>query len=374
MVNVKLSEIAFLRNDRITVSKRLYISTENMRQNFNGIDKYQDKQLITGIAFNSGNILIANIRPYLKKVYFADFSGACSADVLVLVANENIYPKFLYYCIANENFINYVMNGGVKGTKMPRGDKKYIMQYSIPLPPLSEQHAIANTLAVFDNHINNLSELTAKKKAIREGALNDLMTGRTRLKGFCSAWEVKKLGDIGVVKMCRRIFQHQTKPFGQIPFYKIGTFGGKSDAYISRELYENYKRLYPYPKVGDILLSAAGTIGRAVMFDGRDSYFQDSNIVWLDVNHDILCNKFLMYFYQAHKWQNLEGTTIRRLYNSIILDTQIPRPPLTEQQAIADTLTAFDNEILALESERDKIIQIRDGAMNDLLTGKVRLC
>ena len=122
-----------------------------------------------------------------------------------------------------------------------------------------------------------------------------------------------------------------------------------------------------------MLLSAAGTIGRAVIFDGKDSYFQDSNIVWLDVNHDVICNKFLYYFYRSCHWHNIEGTTINRLYNSIILDTPINLPPLPEQQAIADTLTAFDDEINALESERAKIIQIRDGAMNDLLTGKVRL-
>ncbi|MBQ7732867.1 MAG: restriction endonuclease subunit S, partial [Synergistaceae bacterium] len=240
-------------------------------------------------------------------------------------------------------------------------------------PPLAEQQAIADTLAAFDTHIANLTELIAKKKAIRDGALDDLMSGRTKLKGFSGDWEVKKLGELGVVKMCRRIFQDQTRPVGQIPFYKIGTFGGEADAYITRELYEKYKRSYPYPNVGDVLLSAAGTIGRAVMFDGKDSYFQDSNIVWLDVDHDVICNKFLLYFYRSCHWHNIEGTPISRLYNSIILDTQINLPPLDEQQAIAETLSALDDEINALESERSKITQIRDGAMNDLLTGKVRL-
>lgn len=95
-------------------------------------------------------------------------------------------------------------------------------------------------------------------------------------------WEVKSLGEIGEPCMCKRILKEQTSPTGDIPFYKIGTFGGIPDAYISRELFEQYKEQYNYPKKGTLLLSAAGTIGRVVVFDGKDSYFQDSNIVWID--------------------------------------------------------------------------------------------
>lgn len=94
-------------------------------------------------------------------------------------------------------------------------------------------------------------------------------------------WEVKRLGEIGEPCMCKRILKEQTSPTGDIPFYKIGTFGGIPDAYISRELFEQYKEQYNYPKKGTLLLSAAGTIGRVVVFDGKDSYFQDSNIVMM---------------------------------------------------------------------------------------------
>lgn len=85
-------------------------------------------------------------------------------------------------------------------------------------------------------------------------------------------WTPMQLKDLGYIQMCRRIFQSQTKEYGAIPFYKISTFGGKADAYISQELYEQYKSLYPYPEKGDILISAAGTVGKTVVFDGRDSY------------------------------------------------------------------------------------------------------
>ena len=140
-------------------------------------------------------------------------------------------------------------------------------------------------------------------------------------------WPLMKLGDLGTIKMCRRIFQHQTSDTGEIPFYKIGSFGKEADAFINRDLFEDYKRKYPYPSNGDILLSAAGTIGRSVVFDGKDSYFQDSNIVWLDVDESRISKDFLLWFYRSFPWVALEGTTINRLYNSIILNTDIYLPP-----------------------------------------------
>ena len=81
--------------------------------------------------------------------------------------------------------------------------------------------------------------------------------------------------------MNRRIFKEQTSEIGDVPFFKIGTFGGQPDAFISRELYKEYKEKYPYPEIGDILISASGSIGRTVVYQGKDEYFQDSNIVWL---------------------------------------------------------------------------------------------
>lgn len=186
-------------------------------------------------------------------------------------------------------------------------------------------------------------------------------------------WAPMQLRDIGYIQMCRRIFQSQTKTYGAIPFYKISTFGGKADAYISQELYEKYKLLYPYPEKGDVLISAAGTIGKTVIFDGKDSYFQDSNIVWLKVDKEVIDRKFLWWFYRSFPWDALEGTTIQRLYNSIILDTEIHLPEKPEQEEIARTLSQFDIYIDDLAELIEKKKGIRDGALEDLITKKTRL-
>ena len=157
--------------------------------------------------------------------------------------------------------------------------------------------------------------------------------------------------------MCRRIFKEQTSESGDIPFYKIGTFGGEADAFISKELFEEYKAKYPYPKKGDILISASGSIGRTVEFTGRNEYFQDSNIVWL--NHDEhLDNSFLKCFYSVVKWAGIEGSTIKRLYNNNILNTVITLPSVAEQQKIGQYFSTLDR-LITLHQRKCKIRILR---------------
>ena len=144
--------------------------------------------------------------------------------------------------------------------------------------------------------------------------------------------------------MCKRIFKNETSDSGDIPFYKIGTFGGKADAFISNEKYDYYKSKFSYPNKGDILLSASGTIGRIVECTGEKAYFQDSNIVWLNHNEDIK-NVFLKVLYPTVKWDGIEGSTIKRLYNSNFLNTCINIPNTLEQEKIGELFTNLDNLI-----------------------------
>ena len=167
-----------------------------------------------------------------------------------------------------------------------------------------------------------------------------------------NAWELRKLGDIGSVAMNKRVFKHQTSDNGEIPFFKIGTFGGKADTFISRKLFEEYKRKYPYPNKGDILLSASGSIGKIVVYTGEDEYFQDSNIVWF--KHDgKINNQFLKQFYTIVKWDGLEGSTIKRLYNKNILNTNILLPAIREQEKIGTFFKHLDSLITLHQRELD---------------------
>lgn len=169
------------------------------------------------------------------------------------------------------------------------------------------------------------------------------------LEGVEVEWST--LGEVGKVRMCKRVLKHQTSDSGDIPFYKIGTFGKEPDAYINQDLFNEYKAKYSYPKIGEVLISASGTIGRTVIFDGKDAYFQDSNIVWIENNESQVLNKYLFYFYKVVSWNASEGGTIKRLYNDNLRKIRVPIPPIYIQTEIIKILDSFTNLSDALVAE-----------------------
>ncbi len=185
-------------------------------------------------------------------------------------------------------------------------------------------------------------------------------------------WQRVRLGDIGKPCMCKRVMKHQTTRYGEIPFYKIGTFGNTADAFISKKLFLEYKTKYSFPKKGDILISASGTIGRAVIYDGKPAYFQDSNIVWIDNDETLVKNDFLFYAYSNVKW-NTEHTTILRLYNDNFRNTLIPLPPLNEQSTIANILSDLDRYLCTLDALILKKEGVKKALSFELLSQRKRL-
>lgn len=179
------------------------------------------------------------------------------------------------------------------------------------------------------------------------------------------SWEQRKLGDLGSVQMNKRIFKDQTSESGEVPFFKIGTFGKKPDSFISKKLFDEYKSKYPYPKVGDILISASGSIGRTVFYKGEDAYFQDSNIVWLE--HDgRLKNSFLEQFLKRTKWNKIEGSTIKRLYNKDILNKKINLPKLKEQEKIGQLFQYLDKTITLHEEKHRQLEQLKKALLQKM--------
>ena len=249
--------------------------------------------------------------------------------------------------------------------------KNKVMEIAVSLPSLDEQKMIGQYFSQLDNlitlHQRKFEKLTNVKKSMLEKMFpqNGSSYPEIRFKGFTDPWEQRKLGEIGSVSMCRRIFKEQTSETGDIPFYKIGTFGADPDAFISRELFEEYKSKYPYPQKGDILISASGSIGRTVEFAGNNEYFQDSNIVWL--NHDErLSNPFLKCFYSVVKWAGIEGSTIKRLYNDNILNTVICMPSVPEQKRIGLFFENLDNLITLHQRELEKLQNIKKSMLEKM--------
>lgn len=238
----------------------------------------------------------------------------------------------------NSNAYHYQLLPLMQGIKVLSLSRSNIQKTSVSYPSaMKEQQLIASYFSQLD-HLITLHQCKCQ------------IDGCRFQSPLAITWEQRKLGEIGSVSMCRRIFKEQTSENGEIPFYKIGTFGGEADAFISRELFEEYKAKYQYPKKGDILISASGSIGRTVVFTGKNEYFQDSNIVWL--NHDKhLDNSFLKCFYSIVKWAGIEGSTIKRLYNDNILNTAITLPSVEEQQKIGAYFENLDNLITLHQCE-----------------------
>ncbi|WP_199864251.1 restriction endonuclease subunit S [Acidovorax sp. Root267] len=187
-------------------------------------------------------------------------------------------------------------------------------------------------------------------------------------------WGVRPLGEVGNVLMCKRVLKHQTRDHGEVPFYKIGTFGGVADAFIPQALFDEFRRKYSFPRKGDVLISAAGTIGRTVIYDGDPAYFQDSNIVWIDNDESTVTNAFLWHAYQVTKWSVSHGGTVARLYNdNLRSDIYIPVPLVAEQRAIATALSDVDALLAKLDQLIAKKRDLKQAATQQLLTGQTRL-
>ena len=282
----------------------------------------------------------------------------------VFKTSEDVDDRLLWHWLKSPDFQKLIMQLQEGGVRLYFYYDKLCMG-EVSLPSLEEQRKIGKLFDTLDNLIT-----LHQRQPFLHSTPEISLTVQLIHPFYTSSWEQRKLGEIGSVSMCRRIFKEQTSETGDIPFYKIGTFGAEPDAFISRELFEEYKSKYPYPKKGDILISASGSIGRTVEFAGNNEYFQDSNIVWL--SHDErLSNSFLKCFYSVVKWAGIEGSTIKRLYNDNILNTVICMPSVPEQEHIGLFFENLDN-LITLHQRKGKAAVT--GCSNDTNNSKGVYC
>lgn len=311
-------------------------------------------------------------------------------------ANNSVIDDIflLNYFKSNEFTKQMIFEGGVRNTL----NYDNLSQIKVPITQLDEQRKIAACLSSLDEVITGESQKLEVLKEHKKGLLQNLfpqsrlnrdlsdemmsMMGtkknqgnqenqknqgsdnvpKVRSKEFedSGEWMETTLGEIGEPLMCKRIFKEETtpNPNNGVPFYKIGTFGRSADAYISKEIYEEYKSKYSFPRIGDILISASGTIGRLVIYDGSPAYFQDSNIIWLGHYEDAVLNRFLLYCYSNLTWQTSDGGVISRLYNSDFKRMKIKYPDnKEEQQKIASCLSSIDELIIA-QTQKIEALQL----------------
>ena len=340
-------------------------------------DVFVDKAVVNIPRISNGDILVTAANGSTKLV-------GKHAIVENLVDNEIVVHGGFMLLFKTEQ--NYFVNAWMSSNEYKRvlqfvqGGNGAIGNLSstvlkcmkMSFPSLQEQTAIGSLLRTLDELIASHKENLTNYQCLKATMLSKMFpkVGQTvpeiRFDGFEGDWKEKTLGSLGSVAMNKRIFKDETSENGDIPFYKVGTFGGTADAFISKEKFEEYKEKYPYPEIGDILISASGSIGRTVVYNGEDAYYQDSNIVWL--KHDQqLDNLYLKQYYGIIKWSGIEGTTIKRLYNKNILETNIFLPPsVAEQQAIGTYFSNLDNLIAAHQEKISQLETLKKKLLQDM--------
>ena len=337
------------------------------------------KITLSGLKNSSAKLLPAGSIVLTTRATLGEMS------ILVTEASTNqgfqsLVPKlgtnkdYIYYLqpIIKEQCLRFS-----KGSTFLEVSSTSVKNFKIPFTSNKEQEKVADCLGSMDDLISSVADKIETLKEYKKGLMQQLFPaeGKTipaiRFPEFQNAreWKQIKLRDVGEPLMCKRILKEQTtnEAVGNIPFYKIGTFGGNPDAYISKDILEDYKRKYSYPNKGDILISAAGTIGRLVVFDGKPAYFQDSNIVWIGNSETKILNAFLYRVYQTLKWQTSDGGIVSRLYNSDLKNMTIIFPEnKIEQQKIADCLLSVDELISTEIAKLDQLKAHKKGLMQQL--------
>ena len=296
--------------------------------------------------------------------------GVFNQALIRLRVNKNTDKEFFLQWMRSPEMQNKLTKANPASAMVNLVPMSEVKEWDVIIPSLDEQSAIGSLFRTLDDLLASYKDNLANYQSLKVTMLSKMSpkAGQTvpeiRMDGFEGEWEEKKLGSLGSVAMNKRIFKDETSDYGDIPFYKIGTFGGTADSFITKEKFKEYKEKYPYPEIGDILISASGSIGRTVVYNGEDAYYQDSNIVWL--KHDQqLDNSYLKQYYGIIKWSGIEGTTIKRLYNKNILETNIFLPPsVVEQQAIGayfsnldNLITSYQEKISQLETLKKKLLQ-----------------
>ena len=373
---VTLKEVADFQKDRVStelLNKSTYISTENIQQNFGGIQLANTVPTNANvIAYNKNDILLSNIRPYLKKVWLADRNGGCSADVFVL-RSRCCEQSFLYNVIASDRFIGYVMSGA-KGVKMPRGDKKQMENFKFSLPSVIEQRKISRLLSLLDERIATQNKIIEDLKLLRD-AISDAMfctpkqsAPRKRIKGFYSDWQKVHLKDI-----CSRVSQKNTNGRCDLVLTIAAKYGlvSQLDFFNKSVASENLEGYYLLQK-GDFAYnksySSEYTCGAVKRLERYEEGVLSPLYICFRPDPSKVNSDYLSYYFESTKWYreimdiSVEGARNHGLLNISVVDyfNTIHRiPNMDEQKCIANVIKAIMHKISSEQTILDCYVKQR---------------
>jgi len=287
---------------------------------------------------------------------------------------------YLTAFVGSEKFVKYA--DSVKTvTAIPHISPADIRNFTIPVPPtIEEQRAIATALSDVDALLGALDRLIAKKRDLKQAAMQQLLTGKHRLPGFRGEWGVRRLGDV-LTSVANGAVYRPTNSFG-LPITRIETISDGTIA-LDRVGYAEPTPELPKYKLerGDILFSHINSvdhIGKVAIFGGDTDLYHGMNLLLLRAGQSVDC-EFLFYWLGSHQGRKKSVSLAKQAVSQASINTselkgiELPLPPLPEQTAIAEVLSDMDAELAELEQRRDKTHALKQGMMQELLTGKTRL-
>lgn len=351
-----LSDICYYVSDKIPVKQvRLddYVSTENLLQNRGGLSvasKLPPSGKVT--AFQAGDALVSNIRPYFKKIWLADRSGGASNDVLVFrKLNDNICEKYLYYILADDRFFAF-STASASGSKMPRGDKAQIMNYPISLPSLDQQKKIVDILSSLDEKIELNRRMNETLEQLGQALFRHYFVDNHEAKD----WKNIYLGDIVAITTGKGSTKANLSEYGKYPLYGANGVMGRSQNYLLNE------------KV--IVTGRVGTLGvvRAVV---DKAWFSDNVII---MRPDPSIFGYVFYVVCGIDYASLNrGSTQPLITQTDLKNQRVKLPPLSTLQRFENSYAVIFNQIQANKRQMSTLVAIRDSLLPKLISGEIEI-
>ena len=371
-----LSDICDYAKGKIDVAvldEDTYISTENMMPNKGGITKASSLPTVAQTqSFSAGDVLVSNIRPYFKKIWFAEYDGGCSNDVLVFRAKDGVSKRFLYYVLADDTFFDYSMATS-KGTKMPRGDKAAIMKYEVPDFTYEEQEKIAGILEVLDRKIQLNTEINENLLQQAQAIYREMFVNATNDQ--CQTCRAEEYFDIAIGKTPpRKEHQWFTTDPSDVTWVSIsdmgscGTYIRRSSEQLTQEAVDKFNiRVIPS---NTVLLSFKLTVGRIAITYGEMT--TNEAIAHFKTDKAFI-NEYLYCYLKDFNYQTMGSTSsIATAVNSKIIKAMPFVIPTDDEISRFHTVVGpMFEQILNNQLENDSLAEMRDALLPRLMSGEL---
>ncbi|MCU0866663.1 MAG: restriction endonuclease subunit S [Planctomycetes bacterium] len=333
-----------------------------------------EQRAISGkYLFSKGDVIYSKIRPYLRKAILAPFDGLCSADMYPLKPAQGVAAGLLLAILLSNHFTNYAVSVSVR-SGMPKINRAELADYSTAVPPsAAEQTGIADALHAADDLIESLEHLLAKKRAIKQGAMQSLLTGANRLPGFTEPWRTIPFGELARPRRDRVDPSHSETSSFCIELEHIQPTTGRLLGASATHSGASLKSVF---RPGDVLFGKLRAYLRKYWLADRHGLC--STEIWvLAPVAEAVTSQFLFQLVTTNDFveaaSTAYGTHMPRSDWRVVAGLQISVPSPPEQAAIAEVLADLDADLVATTAKLDKARALKQGMMQELLTGRIRL-